>query len=104
MLPFIPPALSEDEAVTRHTLLNPEDVQFFEPRLAHVDELVCRSLIQVSGEAWFISWPDGAVGFALLKPEAEIAERLIEAYAAARASLERLVLEHITSDSQAVAH
>lgn len=90
---MIPPRLSADQAVTTAVVHEAAQVPEGDPRLRHLDEGLCRCVMDTTAEAWFVAWPDGALGFAVLWPEERIAERLIEAYGAARDSLELFALD-----------
>lgn len=98
---MILPRLTPDEAVTTAVLLDPHEVPVGDPRLRDLDEWLCRCTVGTTGEAWFVAWGDSSLGFAVLWPEDRIADLLIEAYARARETLERLVLEHFDTETLA---
>lgn len=105
--PALPPRLSDEQIVTMAVLLEGTQVADGDPRLASIDDFMwcpVRFVTMMIPEAWLVEWPDGALGFAILSPESEIAERLIATYAAARASLELQVLQSLASAELASAH
>lgn len=96
---MIPPRLSVTEIIATAMPVPPDAVAEGDLRLGHLDEGFCRCIVPTSPGATFVAWPDMTLGFALLWPdedEADRSSRLVEAYREARESLERLALDFFT--------
>ena len=93
---MIPPRLSEEEIVATARLLQPSEIAEGDPRLAHLEEWLCRcAALGIPDSVSFVLWPDMTLGFVVFEPgESTCCERLVAAYRPARESLERLALDY----------
>lgn len=88
---MISPRLTEDEVVTGFAFLESFKIHDADPRLFHLDLARCR-MGEGNGDGFFVSWPDGAIGFVIVQAWEDVDGAIIDAYTAARRSLEIMML------------
>ncbi|OWQ83595.1 hypothetical protein CDN99_26050 [Roseateles aquatilis] len=99
---MIGPRLTPLAVIESATLCSPFDVAVSDPRLAGIDQTWVRGMALMTPLlvdpkvplTYFVEWPDRSLGIAhLWTDEPRRSEALLDAYAAARQTLEKLALD-----------